>query len=962
MMYRRNDVSQSDNANYYTQGSQGGLNALSRPEQRQGQTTQQDDTQRHEMSSAGTPTHHIYENHPLDKPILQYSTYLFRDWQLSDNYGDNALFRLHDGKLIFAGSPTDNNFRHFDFEAPSDRDRNNIYELEFFTTDTNGARVTNRLNIRVNDLVNETSNPGHGRLLQSSEPSDETAQQLIHGGAWSMPSSGPLVLKWAIQIADDLITRVITGNIAPAYSKVADTLVHKGTVLIARYVATIRKYMSEAMAELEKLINVRFVEIGNGLTTADRNQVDSITPDILIEVQDIFSGDREGFDIGGRVSGFPSYEQPHTHGHDDHQHDHDSNHRWISFRTQKISFISNLEYLFRHELGHILGLKHPWDGLNNRPFTNIREQGQTPQELQRRKEEDFVDTIMAYNTTIETWQPADIRALQHLYGRPGEAAPARIREWSGQPQAIEEEVVDHKPSIFAFLDGVTKLLTTELSVLIPFANWSVDWAGIKILTLDDGRGTNKVTIPELPSFLALLPYSNIKSFDQMRVTKNSTDAPLNDIPLTGTPLQYHVHLEASGDGPRLAPLTLKILTYRLTREGGSVGNEISVDHQAKSASFKWYLQVGEESMLVSRDADFTPYEPGNYGLELTLNGVVGYARWTYVTWREGVFGVREGTDEDDLIELGPTDGSGGRGFGGDDYINAGEASTYISANSRYFGSGFINPDLRGSAGDDVLVAGSNPTAMSGGFTTMANSGNDVFLVYRGQSPFADKAHVIVDFVPTHDKIGLGYEVTHGWYKQTDEGIYLLNGDGADAEIYALILVASHQQNLNSGQQPIITGAGQLDGEHFDVLGQTVTVAEYGHDVYRKNQLHNWVVDDLDDEGLVTLEFVRRDFLSNFNSGSEIRKKDMLLIDLDDATHVWFEVRNVDNDEHLETILYKAEDKSEIFGVLDDYDWRSSSPDSPVLANYFVDNTIEVIDLDPFDLDPFDLDPLAPEML
>ena len=146
----------------------------------------------------------------------------------------------------------------------------------------------------------------------------------------------------------------------------------------------------------------------------------------------------------------------------------------------------------------------------------------------------------------------------------------------------------------------------------------------------------------------------------------------------------------------------------------------------------------------------------------------------------------------------------------------------------------------------MLIAGSNPTAMSGGFTTMANPGNHVFLVYRGQSPFANKTHVIVDFVPTHDKIGLGYEVTHVWYKQTDEGIYLLNGDGADAEIYALILVPGHQQNLNSGPQPIITGAGQLDGEHFNVLGQTVTVAEYGHDVYRKNQLHNWVVDDLDD--------------------------------------------------------------------------------------------------------------------
>ena len=261
------------------------------------------------MYSGGIPTHHIYENHPLDKPILQYLTCQFRDWQLSDNYGDNALFRLQDGKLIFAGSPTDNNFRHFDFEAPSDRGRNNIYELEFFITETNGARVT----------------------------------------------------------------------------------------------------------------------------------------------------------------------------------------------------------------------------------------------------------------------------------------------------------------------------------------------------------------------------------------KNTTDTPLNDIPLTGTPLQYHVHLEASGDGPSPTPLTLQILTYRLTREGGGVGNEISIDHQAQSVSFKWYLRVGEENMVVRRDVVFTPHEPGHCGLELTLNGVVGYARWTYVTWWEGVSRVREGTDEDDLIEFGPSDsqdGLGHRGGKGNDYINADEASTYIWANSR----------------------------------------------------------------------------------------------------------------------------------------------------------------------------------------------------------------------------------------------------------------------------------------
>ena len=58
--------------------------------------------------------------------------------------------------------------------------------------------------------------------------------------------------------------------------------------------------------------------------------------------------------------------------------------------------------------------------------------------------------------------------------------------------------------------------------------------------------------------------------------------------------------------------------------------------------------------------------------------MVGYARWTYVTRRQGVSRVREGTGEDDLIELGSNDsqdGLGHRGGKGNDYINADEAST-----------------------------------------------------------------------------------------------------------------------------------------------------------------------------------------------------------------------------------------------------------------------------------------------
>jgi hypothetical protein len=126
----------------------------------------------------------------------------------------------------------------------------------------------------------------------------------------------------------------------------------------------------------------------------------------------------------------------------------------------------------------------------------------------------------------------------------------------------------------------------------------------------------------------------------------------------------------------------------------------------------------------------------------------------------------------------------------------------------------------------------------------------------------------------------------------------------------------------------------------------VTIEEYQHDVFRKNQLHHWVVDDLQDEGLVTL---RSPNGFNFTPTPDYRSdyiKYGRLIDLGDARQVWFDVRDVNDDEKPDTIRYKTEDRSKIFGVLDDYDGRAAShSDYALNADFFVDNTITVTDLD-----------------
>lgn len=96
--------------------------------------------------------------------------------------------------------------------------------------------------------------------------------------------------------------------------------------------------------------------------------------------------------------------------------------------------------------------------------------------------------------------------------------------------------------------------------------------------------------------------------------------------------------------------------------------------------------------------------------------------------------------------------------------------------------------------------------------------------------------MIADVVSTHDKVGRGYGVTHVSCKQTGEGIFLLNSEGANAKIHALI--AFNDLFEQKCAQPMISEVGHLNVEHFDVFGQTVTVKEYEHDVYRKNQPQN----------------------------------------------------------------------------------------------------------------------------
>ena len=410
------------------------------------------------------------------------------------------------------------------------------------------------------------------------------------------------------------------------------------------------------------------------------------------------------------------------------------------------------------------------------------------------------------------------------------------------------------------------------------------------------------------------------------------------------PLDLQLIVDASGAGAAPTPLQLKLVKIDIHGDGVTKSPLTAFKATTEDATYQWFLidRSSAQDILVSESAIFTPVEPGFYRLHLTINGQEGRMAKD-VSWANlGPGYIYGGSGDEHNNHLG-THGSTYRalyGNGGDDYLRAGS----------------LKSSLYGGADDDVLVAGLNQTTMTGGYSysvdpqtreRIYSPDNDMFLVYRGQTRFADKAHKITDFTPTHDKIGLGYFVSEVWYKQTEQGIYLLNSAAMDADYYVFIAFDNsiHPSRIES---LIIDDANDLSAKHFDILGRQVMLREFTHDIRTKNDLHHWVVNSLDDDALVTL----RDYEINSSVSFDLAtdRADALangrLIDLGNAKHVWFDVEDVDGDGDQDTILYKTADRSETYGVLDDYNGRAKNLfDRALDADFFVDNSITIIDLD-----------------
>ncbi len=310
-----------------------------------------------------------------------------------------------------------------------------------------------------------------------------------------------------------------------------------------------------------------------------------------------------------------------------------------------------------HEIGHLLGLKHPWHGTRHGWDTDGRA---VPESKQR------TDTVMSYNSFgVSGWQEIDLRILKLIYGV---AAGADGHNSQGHRPFAASQVTLARPETDLFDDR--SIFTVEL--LNPTEDRThFDDQGIHAKVFPDETGSKKLfevkftVAGDQVADSRLLPMVGgiFSPLYELRPTADRTVfsfyiRDVDKIPFYSSYLGWigSFDFRFDGDidlllGPQFHPVRIKVHLQTAAEPddisiGGRpvVGTQLFVSQYDDSrgyrndiqsdASYEWRRE-GDDTIL-STEAFFRPALPGNYTVKISFPD----PQWRYTAVVERQIEVR----------------------------------------------------------------------------------------------------------------------------------------------------------------------------------------------------------------------------------------------------------------------------------------------------------------------------------
>ena len=361
----------------------------------------------------------IHENHPGNKIIVNLADTTDDSSFHMGSSPDNRFFSVDSKTGAISFKPNDS-YQLLDYEKPQGFGKNNIYDLQIIHRN-GGADTIINISITVRNLQNEKTiqkdfdkaslpdiaysnydtpiipgQPSFNELTNNCDEKNIEYNILSRGynAPFKMPETGPLIITYSIVnaesiLSDALLNRVVTVKTEdPAISQVkVGTLINRFTD--ATDMKSMRMLTRDALDEFEKVANLKFEEVADNQYVTGNLRIVIISkyrPDMMIEMASYNAGPFVVLNSATSV---------------------------------KLQNIYPTKQLMLHEIGHFMKLFHPFIS-NHDPYYK------TPK------------TVISYYVSYSAeagLQPADIAALQFMYGLP-ENQDEGINALDGTPAII----------------------------------------------------------------------------------------------------------------------------------------------------------------------------------------------------------------------------------------------------------------------------------------------------------------------------------------------------------------------------------------------------------------------------------------------------------------------------------------------------------------------------------------------